>query len=247
MKARINDIEIDYEESGSGPAVFFLHDYATNRQVPAAQIKCLTAAGYRVISTDLSGLGKPGDNFDAVSRARNAVALFNYLGIGRAVVFGLSRGGLVLLELMEHFPARVAAGSLVLSPEALREIRRLANRPEMRQALRAGKVEALKNALTLSLTGKSGEKRTVAALAPLRKLIESLCRRKGTGELFASLAIPAITMTEEGPEALPGKRSIASRGWQKIKGINAHLAAVLDFLLPGDDNDEEEEILTVRA
>ncbi|MFA5514806.1 MAG: alpha/beta hydrolase [Desulfuromonadales bacterium] len=255
MRARINDSEIEYEEYGSGPAVLFLHDYASNRELPEAQTTGLVKAGYRVISTHLRGIGKgEAEDFEPSSHTRDAIALFNYLGIGRAVVFGISRGGLVLLDLLERYPDRVAAASMVLSPEAVRDVRRLAKCSLIRKALREGKLDQLKRTLLAALAKKPGDVRALAALQPLRNWIQLLSSRKGQkhsegrSELLAGLAIPPMLMTEEGAEPVPAvKSSMRSRGWQKIKGINSHLAAFLDSLLPHDEDEDEEEIFTGQA
>jgi pimeloyl-ACP methyl ester carboxylesterase len=246
MKAKICEIELAYEEYGSGPAVVLLHDYASNRDLPGNQIEALTVAGYRVIITNLSGLGQESTHgFDPTRHTRHAILLFNYLGIGRAVVFGISRGGLVLLDLMEKFPGRVAAASLVLSPQSVRDIRRLANRPEMRKELRAGQLDQFKKVL-LSILPAKPEGGALAALEPLRCWITRVCSRRpqtdgaNRAELLSGLEIPPMLVVSDS-DSPPAKSSIASRGWRKIQGVNAHLAAFLDSLLPCDADAEDEE------
>lgn len=250
MKAKIGEFELSYEEYGSGPAVVILHDYASNRDLPGNQIEALADAGYRVITTNLSGLGDA-QGFDPARHTRHAILLFNYLGIGRAVVFGISRGGLVLLDLMEKFPGRVAAASLVLSPQAVSKIRQLAKSPEMRKELRAGQLDQLKKALIAVLPGKE-EARALVTLEPLRSLIGRARSGKGKiacasrTEQLAGLNIPPVLVTSE-DDSPPANGSIASRGWRKIKGVNVHLAAFLDTLLPRDEDAEDGEIFAGKV
>jgi hypothetical protein len=58
---------------------------------------------------------------------------------------------------------------------------------------------------------------------------------------------PLIVEPEEGSGAVkPPARiaSFASRGWKKIRGVNAHLAALMQSLFPQDEEIDEEEIIS---
>jgi pimeloyl-ACP methyl ester carboxylesterase len=170
MKAKIEHVEIDYQEAGCGPAVMVLHDYPSGRDLLATHFKPLVEAGYRVIVTGL-GRGKEAPG----ARTRDVVALLNYLGIGRAAVIGISRGGYVLLDLMERHPERVAAGSFVVTAAMAREMRRRAGRAEVQAALLRGRLDQLQEALLTPASGRcSGWQRLKALNALLSRLLAAL-------------------------------------------------------------------------
>ena len=53
MLARINGVQVGYDDYGQGPAVVFIHDYPLNRQMWRYQVEPLVAAGFRVVLADL--------------------------------------------------------------------------------------------------------------------------------------------------------------------------------------------------
>jgi pimeloyl-ACP methyl ester carboxylesterase len=76
------------------------------------QVADLTAAGYRVVTSDLRGYGEsevvPGVT-PLSAFAADVAALLDHLRIERAVIGGLSMGGQIVMEFHRLFPGRVSA------------------------------------------------------------------------------------------------------------------------------------------
>ena len=118
MKTLINGFNMAWDDSGSGPALLLIHGFPLNRSMWRPQIATLTAAGYRVITPDLRGFGESDsidDKYTMDLFADDLVCLLDHLGIGRAVVGGMSMGGYVLLNLLERYLERVTAACFIVT------------------------------------------------------------------------------------------------------------------------------------
>jgi pimeloyl-ACP methyl ester carboxylesterase len=118
MKSRINGITMGFDDSGSGPAVCLIHGFPLDRRMWQPQVSSLVSAGYRVIAPDLRGFGEsdaPDGPYSMELFADDLVGLLNSLGIGRAVVGGMSMGGYVLLNMVERYPERLAAACFIVT------------------------------------------------------------------------------------------------------------------------------------
>jgi len=108
-KTRINNIDITYDDTGSGPAVVLIHGYPFNRSMWAEQVSAL-ADSYRVVTLDLRGHGESESSTGASTMklmAQDVAALMDELQIDRAVIGGLSMGGYVTLAFYQLFAERV--------------------------------------------------------------------------------------------------------------------------------------------
>jgi pimeloyl-ACP methyl ester carboxylesterase len=131
MKACINGNWLAYDDVGCGPAVILVHSFPLCRQMWQSQIEALSGQGMRVVAPDLRGFGESiyaGECFSLTALADDINALMSYLGIGRAVMVGVSMAGGILLDMLERYPQRVAA-TCFLSPamqpsDAAEQIRR---------------------------------------------------------------------------------------------------------------------------
>ncbi|GAA2295660.1 alpha/beta hydrolase [Streptomyces kunmingensis] len=117
----------------AGVAVVLVHGHPFDRTLWRPQVEALVAAGYRVITPDLRGYGASDVTPGSVPLSRFAddvAALLDHLGIGRAVVGGVSMGGQIAMEFHLRHPRRTRA--LVLSdtsaPAETAEGRALRNR-----------------------------------------------------------------------------------------------------------------------
>ncbi|MEU6854773.1 alpha/beta fold hydrolase [Actinacidiphila alni] len=109
--AFVNGITLGYDEVGSGGAepLLLVHGHPFDRSMWQPQLRADT--GRRVIAPDLRGYGAS-DVVPGVTPletfARDLAALLDHLGIGRAVLCGLSMGGQIVLEFHRLLPDRVA-------------------------------------------------------------------------------------------------------------------------------------------
>jgi len=105
-------MNLHYETVGSGPAVLMIHGFTNHGMVWAQQIADLLHAGYRVVMPDLAGhgLSQIADRKTTVDDlATDMVALLDHLAIDKAVVCGLSLGGMVAQYMATDHSARVRA------------------------------------------------------------------------------------------------------------------------------------------
>jgi nitrilase len=103
-----------YEVAGDGPAVVLIHGFGLDMRMWDPQIGPL-AARFRVVRYDCRGFGASGPFDPGVpyTHAGDLVALLDHLGIGDAVLAGLSFGGRVALQAALAAPDRVRGLALL--------------------------------------------------------------------------------------------------------------------------------------
>jgi pimeloyl-ACP methyl ester carboxylesterase len=113
VRARLNGIEIEYQASGTGPAVLLSHGYSATGRMWDGQHRAF-GDRWRVISWDMRGHGQtesPGDpaQYSAALTVADMRALLLHCGVERAVIGGLSLGGYVSLAFYLAHPEMVRA------------------------------------------------------------------------------------------------------------------------------------------
>lgn len=111
--ARVNGIEISYEDGGRGPAILLSHGYSATGRMWAPQRPALEPH-YRVVSWDMRGHGEtesPADptQYSEALTVGDMRGLLQHLGIDRAVIGGLSLGGTMSLAFYRRHPEMVRA------------------------------------------------------------------------------------------------------------------------------------------
>jgi pimeloyl-ACP methyl ester carboxylesterase len=103
-----------YEVTGDGPAVVLVHGFGLDMRMWEPQVRHL-AARFRVVRYDCRGFGASGpfDPAAAYTHAGDLTALLDHLGIGQAVLAGLSFGGRVVMEAALAAPDRVQGLALL--------------------------------------------------------------------------------------------------------------------------------------
>jgi pimeloyl-ACP methyl ester carboxylesterase len=103
-------VRLSFEETGAGPPVLFIHEFAGDHRSWEPQVREL-ARRHRCVTYDARGY-PPSDvpeALDAYSQEQavaDAVAVLDHLGIERAHVVGLSMGGFCTLHLGLRHPER---------------------------------------------------------------------------------------------------------------------------------------------
>jgi non-heme chloroperoxidase len=112
-----SEIEIHYEDHGSGQPVVLIHGYPLNGASWEKQERVLLQAGYRVITYDRRGFGKssqPTVGYDYDTFAADLDALLGHLNLTDVVLVGFSMGtGEVTRYLGTYGSARVAKAVLI--------------------------------------------------------------------------------------------------------------------------------------
>lgn len=241
-------VNLHYQDFGHGPAVVVLHDHPSNLELRNAGFEALAEAGCRVIIINPAGLGNNSlAAMPAPEQTARVLALFGSLGIGRAVLIGISGGGYVVLDLLERFPARVATASFVVSKELAADLRRRAGSKGAQQALRSGYCGDLKEAFLKARRSEPAPPQ----LPRLRAWINSLherCRptfrrqRQDCSALLAGLDLPPLLIEEE-PSTTDGQCSVTRGGlrcFRPFRALSAPLQSLLQALLPDEALFEEE-------
>jgi pimeloyl-ACP methyl ester carboxylesterase len=113
MRAKLNGIEIEYQDGGQGSPVLLGHGYSATGRMWDSQRAAL-GDRYRIISWDMRGHGQtesPADpaQYSAALTVADMRALLQHCGVERAVVGGLSLGGYVSLAFYRAHPEMVRA------------------------------------------------------------------------------------------------------------------------------------------
>ena len=113
MRAKLNGIEIEYQDGGPGPTVLLGHGYSATGRMWDGQRAAL-GDGWRIISWDMRGHGQtesPSDpaQYSAALTVADMRALLGHCGVDRAVIGGLSLGGYVSLAFYLAHPEMVRA------------------------------------------------------------------------------------------------------------------------------------------
>lgn len=120
------DIELHYEDKGSGQPVVLIHGYPLDGNSWDGQTSALLEAGYRVITYDRRGFGKssqPSTGYDYDTFAADLNAVLETLDLRDAVLVGFSMGtGEVARYLSVYGSARIAKAVFLASLEPFLEI-----------------------------------------------------------------------------------------------------------------------------
>src|SRR6185312_8029551 len=124
-------VEIYYQAHGSGPAVLLSHGYGATSRMWEGQVAAF-ADRYRIVAWDMRGHGQSGDPADPALYSHaltvgDMAAVLDACGIERAIIGGLSLGGVMSLAFHLAHPERVRAlmlfdtGPGFRNPEARRQ------------------------------------------------------------------------------------------------------------------------------
>jgi 3-oxoadipate enol-lactonase len=102
----VDGAELHYRDSGSGPAVLFVHGWTLDLEMWAPQVMALEDA-YRVIRLDRRGFGRSSGQPSLDRDADDIVALLDHLRIGRVALVGMSQGVRPLLSAAHGLGERV--------------------------------------------------------------------------------------------------------------------------------------------
>lgn len=109
-RIRVNDIHLDVERNGAGPAVLLLHGFTGSHATWAPFLDAWP--GFSLITVDLLGHGHSDystdpDRYRMEYCVADLVAVLNTLEIERVAVLGYSMGGRVALHLALYAPGRL--------------------------------------------------------------------------------------------------------------------------------------------
>ena len=106
--APVHNGSLYYEAAGSGPAILLIHAGVADCTMWDTQFS-LFSHDYRLIRYDTRGFGKSHTKTSEFSNRQDIVDLFNHLGVEKACVIGISRGGQIAIDFTLEHPERVTA------------------------------------------------------------------------------------------------------------------------------------------
>jgi pimeloyl-ACP methyl ester carboxylesterase len=115
--AKVNQVYLNYEESGKGEAVFFLHGFTGSNQDWKNQIAAIKN-DFHCLAIDFRGHGKSEalkneGNYSIYHNSEDVYQLLNQLNIDRCCLVGHSMGGFTALQFVLDHPEKVAGLVLV--------------------------------------------------------------------------------------------------------------------------------------
>jgi len=120
MRTVINGISLAFDDRGSGLPLLLIHGFPLSRRIWEPQIGALKGE-FRTVAPDLRGFGEsdaPDGPYSMDLFADDMIGLLDHLGIGRAVVCGMSMGGYVAMNMLDRYQERVRAACFMVTRSA---------------------------------------------------------------------------------------------------------------------------------
>lgn len=219
MQARIDDIRMNWRESGHGTPVVLLHAFPLHGGMWLPQLDDLPER-WRWIAPDLRGFGESerggGDGPLAMDLlADDVVLLMDHLDVERAVVCGLSMGGYVALSMWNWHPARID-GLILCDTRAGADTEEGRNRRmAMIEAVRdADSPQPVLDALMPKLLSETTRRERRSVVQHVRGMIEStdpetivealqgMAERPDSTDLLPGIDVPALVVVGEEDELI---------------------------------------------
>jgi len=110
-EAKLNGVRIHYVDEGAGTPYVFCHGLGSNSAGFVGEDLAWYAERFRTVAWDQRGLGQSGSGgkYSLPLYAADLAALLDHLDIERAVVHGVSWGGVLTQRFALDFPERCAA------------------------------------------------------------------------------------------------------------------------------------------
>jgi pimeloyl-ACP methyl ester carboxylesterase len=108
--ADLGDVQIYYEEAGSGPAYIYCHGLGGNCAGFVAEELPFWSQHFRTVAWDNRGLGRSSQasKYNAPLYAEDLARLMDHLRIERALIHGVSWGGVLVQQFVLDYPERCA-------------------------------------------------------------------------------------------------------------------------------------------
>jgi 3-oxoadipate enol-lactonase len=228
--ARVRGIEVAYDDAGSGRPFVLLHGFPFNRSMWREQAAALSET-CRVVTPDLRGLGETSAGTGPATMeemAEDLSALLDELGVGRAIVGGLSMGGYVALAFLRAHVSRV--GALVLADtraQADTDDARRTREETARRALAEG-MEPIADAMLPKLLAPATRERRPDVVARVREMIlgsnpegaasalRGMAARRDQTDLLEAAGVPTLVVVGSEDAITPPSEAEAMSA--KIKG-----------------------------
>ncbi len=211
MRARLNGVEIAYDDTGDGLPVVLIHGFPLDRTMWAEQTPALAGAA-RLVVPDLRGFGEseaPAGPCKMETYAEDIRALLDHVHVDRAVIAGISMGGYVAFAFARLFPKRLRALILCDTKAAADSPEARAGRAEMAELARAKGAVAVAEKMLLKMLAPETPKlrpdlaEAAAAMmgrAPVHGIVGALhaiAHRADSTPILSEIACPVLFVVGE--------------------------------------------------
>jgi pimeloyl-ACP methyl ester carboxylesterase len=188
MRINLNNLALDYSDSGTGIPLLLIHGYPLSRALWEPQITGLADAA-RVLAPDLRGHGgsDPGPGPYSMSiLADDCREFLDALGITRPVVLGgLSMGGYVVFEFYRKYPQRIAGVILAATRAGADSPDAKASRDKAATTARKKGVGAIVQVMLPKLLSQKSFQTLPELVTRVRKMMASTSTTTVAGDLAA--------------------------------------------------------------
>jgi 3-oxoadipate enol-lactonase len=208
--ALVGDVEIAYDDLGTGLPVVFLHGFPLNRTMWDPQVGALVAE-CRCIPIDFRGMGDStvSGPYSMDRYADDVIGVLDTLRIERAVFVGLSMGGYVAFAIWRRHAHRVRALVLADTRAVADTVETIERRRAMIEAAEEQGSSAVANMQIAGLVGKTTRDkrpdiydamhRMMAQAAPegIIGALEAMIERPDSTATLATINVPTMIVTGE--------------------------------------------------
>ena len=189
MIALCDEVEIAYDDIGSGIPVAFIHGFPHNRSLWAPQVSGLLDRA-RCIAPDLRGFGDSSRDgpFTIDQFADDVAVLLRTLGVSRAVVVGLSMGGYVAFSLWRRHRALVRGLVLADTRAGADTEEARSKRQALIEVARTRGSGAVADGQITGMIGKTTREKRPGMIDEVHRLLESASVEGIVGALEAMMA-----------------------------------------------------------
>lgn len=204
----LDGLSLFYHDEGQGEPLLLIHGFPLSGELYQPQRAVLNNR-FRILTPDLRGMGRsdaPNGAYSVETYADDLVALMDHLGIGSAVVAGMSMGGYVLLAMLRRHPERVEGAIFIDTKAGADTDEGRAGRRRMAEQARAEGAGAIADVmLPKMLTERTRTEqpelanhlREMMAATPVDGLVgalEALAARPDSSELLPQINVPTLIL-----------------------------------------------------
>ena len=256
----VGDARLHVAHQGFGPAFLLVHGFPLDHSMWRHQIRQF-GGKYHVISPDLRGFGASDVSPGIVTMedyADDLAALLDALRIEKAVFCGLSMGGYIGLQFVQHYPERLA-GLILCDTSAVADNEEAAKNREATSinVLKEGTTELAKDMLpklfapaTLEAGGEevTSMRAVMESARPegVAAALRGMAVRPDSREILGSIDVPTLVIVGEHDtispvdemramaDAIPGAKFVVIEGaghmapLEKPEAVNQAIGAFLD-------------------
>jgi 3-oxoadipate enol-lactonase len=216
MIALLDDLEIGYDDGGSGMPVLFVHGFPHDRTLWTPQLQGMTAQA-RVLAVDLRGFGETSvaPPYSMDQYADDLVGFMDTLHLERAVVAGLSMGGYVAFAMWRRHPTRIRGLVLVNTRAGADSDEARQKRRSLMTLAREQGSAAIADSTLTGMLGKTTRARRPDIVNEVHRMISSaptegvigalqaMIDRPDSSETLRTIDVPVLVVTGDEDAIIP--------------------------------------------